>query len=295
MHTESAAQIKAITAHKKEVLLFDDGTWRYADQLKINKAPLVLPTPPWSGATLSVNRRQKPVRFKQLSAKRNSITDVEAWLQKHRFKLPTWEVPNSFRGIKGNCPARTPFSYKKSKLISAMHSASSAFLIYGIDFSSGRYLIITDPSVSKVRDVLDFRSYMLSKRYKKADRSFVTQSINWVMQDENTLYVSSGHRTYARSSRGMNAYISALRLKDYKLLWRSRPLVSNSRNFVIVGDLIITGYGFTAEPDFLFALDKHTGRVLAKKKLKTGPDFILWRDNKLYVRTYDMDYVFAIK
>ena len=81
---------------------------------------------------------------------------------------------------------------------------------------------------------------------------------------------------------------------DRVILWRSPALVSNARNFVVHGDVIVAGYGFTQEPDFLFVIDKHTGQILHKKKVKSGPEFIFEKNGMLHVRTYDRDYVFEL-
>jgi hypothetical protein len=49
----------------------------------------------------------------------------------------------------------------------------------------------------------------------------------------------------------------------------------------------VSGYGFTAEPDFLYLLDRRTGGVLDRLALPTGPEIVRKRGNKLHVRTYD--------
>lgn len=51
----------------------------------------------------------------------------------------------------------------------------------------------------------------------------------------------------------------------------------------------------TAEPDFLFVLDMTTGAIVQRVALKSGPEEIVDKDGKLYVRTYDRDYVFALR
>ena len=75
------------------------------------------------------------------------------------------------------------------------------------------------------------------------------------------LYVETAHPTYAKSSYGRNAYVSAIDVKKRKLLWRSPALVANAAHFVLLNDTIVSGYGFTAEPDYLYALDRATGKV----------------------------------
>ena len=101
--------------------------------------------------------------------------------------------------------------------------------------------------------------------------------------------------TYARSSRGMNAYITAIDTRTNRVLWRSQPLVSNSNNFEVIGNLIVSGYGFTAEPDYLYLLDKKTGDVRQRLAVKSKADYIIHKNNKIYVRAYDTDLVVNLK
>jgi hypothetical protein len=108
------------------------------------------------------------------------------------------------------------------------------------------------------------------------------------------LYVSNFHRTYARSSKGANAYLTAIDLATHRIVWRSQPLVANANNFVVVGDTIVSGYGFTAEPDYLYVVNKHTGSILQRLPVKSGPEYLVRRDDRLFVRTYDTDYLLRI-
>jgi hypothetical protein len=71
--------------------------------------------------------------------------------------------------------------------------------------------------------------------------------------------------------------------------------VSNSSNFLVLDDVIVTGYGFTREPDYLYILRKDSGAVLARIWLKTGPDCILKKNGQIYVHCYDTDYIFSIR
>jgi hypothetical protein len=42
-------------------------------------------------------------------------------------------------------------------------------------------------------------------------------------------------------------------------------------------------------------LDRATGRVLQRLPLKSAPDYILRKGDRLHVRCYDTNYVFGIK
>ncbi len=114
----------------------------------------------------------------------------------------------------------------------------------------------------------------------------------WVVGD--VLYVSHSHRGYASTTNGQNAYLSAIDMPSQTLIWRSAPLEANARTFAVVGDVIVTGYGFTDEKDYLYALDRHTGRRLDRARLETGPRFILERGGRVYVRAYDRDYEYEL-
>jgi hypothetical protein len=101
------------------------------------------------------------------------------------------------------------------------------------------------------------------------------------------LYVETAHSTYAKSSYGLNAYLNAVDLKTKKLRWRSPALVANAGNFVLLNGTIVSGYGFTDEPDYLYAIDRSTGRVKGRLLLPSSPERIARHGSVLTVETYD--------
>lgn len=125
------------------------------------------------------------------------------------------------------------------------------------------------------------------------DISSANQFINWVQVVDNTLYASIGHNGYSSEEPWSN-YMVAIDMKTKKLLWRSEPNVSNFNNFKIVDDTIICGYGFTAEPDYLYLLDRFTGDKVDEIKLDSAPSQFEVRDDVLYVATYNTAYEFKI-
>ena len=54
-------------------------------------------------------------------------------------------------------------------------------------------------------------------------------------------------------------------------------------------------YGFTREPDYLYLLDRKTGRVRDRLLLPSAPEEIIRRGNRLFVRTYDHDVVAELR
>ena len=90
-------------------------------------------------------------------------------------------------------------------------------------------------------------------------------------------------------------FMFAYDLENEKLLWRSADQTYNSMNFLVKGDVIFCGYGFTAEDDYLYQLDKNTGEVIDRLPLKKMPDLMAEKDDRLYVHTYSYDYVIGVQ
>jgi hypothetical protein len=178
---------------------------------------------------------------------------------------------NSFRGLPGQ---------------SLVITANRTFGIYGKDGSTGRYLVAYDKRGHALY-AFDFANYGWPPRIRKGEREFVWEQPLWAEERSGVLYVENAHSTYARSSYGQNAYITAIDLKTKRFLWRSAPLVANAQNFLVTRRYVVTGYGFTDEPDYLFALDRRTGQVAALVKLPNAPERITWQGTAIRVRTYD--------
>jgi hypothetical protein len=235
-----------------------------------------------------------PLRVVKVSEKRNKIIDVEEWWVGNRLAPITYEVPNPFRQITGNLPPVIPLEFRGHRVVEVIRS-NPLLAIYGEDFSDGRYLLAINPNSGNVEVAFDFSAFQWPHEFDQAEKKFVKMDTIWAHLEDGILYVEHAHSTYARSSKRYNAYISALDTRTGMLLWRSKALVSNAQNFLVKNGTIITGYGFTAEPDFLYVLNQADGRILQKVPLKSAPEFFVEKDNKLFVRTYHTDYVFRFK
>ena len=51
----------------------------------------------------------------------------------------------------------------------------------------------------------------------------------------------------------------------------------------LLDDTIVSGYGFTAEPDYLYAIDRATGKVKGRLLLPSAPQRIARHGNVLTV------------
>lgn len=164
---------------------------------------------------------------------------------------------------------------------------------YHYELTDGLFLQISDAVTGKVKAELDFSEFQYADVYKEEDFPYVDQHIFYAKAENEILYVAIAHSTYADSSPH-TGYIMAIDLNDGHVVWKSEPLMNNADSFVVAENEIICGYGFTAEEDFLHILDKQTGELVSQTPLDTKPDYIIKKDDILYVQTYNENYAFEI-
>lgn len=109
---------------------------------------------------------------------------------------------------------------------------------------------------------------------------------------DGIFYGASVTNSYATPD---TCFMFAYDLNNDKLLWRSADQSYNSMNFIVKGDIIICGYGFTEEDDYLYQINRYTGEIIDKMRLKKMPDLLVEQGNKLYVHTYSYDYVIEME
>jgi hypothetical protein len=180
-------------------------------------------------------------------------------------------------------------SFRGLPAVGRVRTANRSFLVFGRDGASGRIL------VAPGRYAFDFKNYVWPPRIPPGEREFVYEQVVWAHEAGETLYVENAHSTYASSSYGRNAYITAIDLKTKKPLWRSPALVANAGTFLVDDRYVIAGYGFTREPDYLYLLDRRTGRAVERLLLPSAPERITWRGRQIHVRTYDHDVVVSLR
>lgn len=240
------------------------------------------------------NKKIAPLKLTVKSSKTNGITDEENWIKKNKLSLNTYEVPNSYQLTTGNLPEKIDTFWGDLRITAAFYDKNYIYCTYGSDFSEGYLLNIYDYKTKERLYSLDFSNYRYSPDYIKADFDYVQQKINWAAIQDGILYVSNSHNTYAKSSKNQNAYITAIDLTDMSVIWRTDALVSNSNNFMIVDNVILCGYGFTDEKDYLYQINRNNGKILKKTSVKSAISYMAQKGNLLYVRTYNTDYVFKI-
>lgn len=233
---------------------------------------IVLPDPSWEYYCKNSDASSASViTLKELQKTQNQITDEEKW----------------FDSIGITQPDRLEFKdyYYKYRLYGETDD--------GLKWYPYLMDIIKIDSEDK-ECTLDFSNYYIPDSIMPGDEAFVEESIHWAICDEGILYVSTFHNTYAYSAPH-NGYITAFDVNNnFEVLWRSEPLTINSNNFIVSDDSIICGYGFTSEEDYIYVLDKHTGKRSASYPVKSKPKWFAIKDNMLYARCYDTDYVYDI-
>ena len=90
-----------------------------------------------------------------------------------------------------------------------------------------------------------------------------------------------------RRQRRRNGYLTGIDIAGGRVVWRSPSLVANADNFLVVRGLIVSGYGFTAERDWLYLVDPANGRVRDRVALPSMAERLSVRGDEIVVRAYD--------
>ncbi len=263
----------------------------------------LLPTPPFertfSGETLEY------ISLEEVSMDLNDVIDYEYWFIDHYFPAQTFHNGGVNESIRGDYPPLgidliIDSGREDLYIHTLIYGTQTMLMLYGVPPNRfdvvlyPRVLVSRDYSTRELNWALDFTEFALGPD-NIVDESVLFMALRWAEEVNGILYVSHAHRTYSESSGGINAFVTAIDLDDGSILWRSQPLVSNSQNFIIAGDTIITGYGFTDEPDYVYLLDRLTGEVYESYPVRTSPDYFALEGSRLYVRCYDADYIFDVQ
>jgi len=132
----------------------------------------------------------------------------------------------------------------------------------------------------------DLRSFAYPPR-SLVRQAYGPQEVVWARQLGQLLVVQTSHLGYARDSGGRNGYLTGIDIATGKVRWRSPSLVANADNFLVVRGLIVSGYGFTRERDWLYLVDPASGRVRDRVSLPSMAERLSLRGNDIVVRAYD--------
>lgn len=209
-----------------------------------------------------------PIKLDLVYEVENEITDLDVWLASNEISV-------------------SQFPYNDEKY---------SYTFTGTQFYEATGLMISELSGENQIYYIDMKDFsMLPHKTFEENDPFTNDRgyVNFAKIVENILYVSTGHKGYTENNPA-TGYITAIDLENGEVLWKSASQVSNAYNFEIVGDVIICGYGFTAEDDFLYLLNRTNGQVIEQIPLKSMAEYIVAKDSTLYVRTYNRNYEFQI-
>ncbi len=270
--------------------------------------PIPLQAPPFECTANGVSEIDVP-DLQLLESDQNIIANYETWFDALPGQWPgtTFHNGGVNDAIRGNLPPELIPSvlYAPGNTVFHLYQKvnSTDFIIAFYGSPPNNFGVILDPDILvlldkdtyKIVSVLDFLMYAYDHEETSPDETLFThQALKWAEVEDGVLYVSNAHRTYAESSNGSNGYITAIDIQTNEIVWRSQPLVSNSENFLLLENIIISGYGFTDEDDFIYILDRATGEVIASTPVASSPDYFFHQSGMVYVNCYNAELVFSL-
>ena len=109
---------------------------------------------------------------------------------------------------------------------------------------------------------------------------------------DGALYFNEACQSYSREAGGRCSSLVRLDPRAGKVAWRTRPRVL--QRLPAARPRVAAGYGFTAEPDSLFLVDRRTGRIAARAPLDSAPSYMEADGPLLTVLTSSEVYTFRV-
>jgi hypothetical protein len=114
-----------------------------------------------------------------------------------------------------------------------------------------------------------------------------------IVRDGSSVFLLLQFNGYARETGGRGNLVLAGDLCSHSVAWRSRDMVSNAPA-MLLGEYLVTGYGFTREADWLYVLDRRTGHEVQRLRLPKAPEELRLSHGRLFVKIYDGYATFAV-
>lgn len=243
--------------------------------IDLTTAPLVkAPAPPWEAfsANPAPSPPPKVPRLVKTASAASRGTDGSA-------HAGVFLAPME-RGKNARVPAEIPTQYGMEDLRALIPAGGDTrLLVYG-----GRYLAVVRGRTTE--RVLDLDTLRHPPRADPTWKEFAEQDVTYAAEQGGVLYVCNGGGSYAKEVYGKKGFVTAIEPATGKILWRSAPLVCDA-NFAFAGDVLVTGYGFTAEPDYVYLLRRADGATVGRAPLDSAPSWIDVRGSRVHVETYN--------
>ena len=227
-------------------------------------------SPPGGGQSGSVT-------LAMVSSKVNQITDEDAWWERNGLEKPA--IYLRFPAVaQGAIPDGAPKSYQGKPLMAVWSGSRRRFFVYGEQIYKARYLLAEAEGGGSIEYAFDAKSYGTAA---------------WADIVDGILYLSNTPGNLSAEG-GRGARIFAIDLESNSIRWASPENTCHGQFLVIAGS-VVCGYGFTAEPDFIYVLDRFDGSAIQAVKLETAADWLIQKEDLLYVRCYNRDEVYRIE
>jgi len=292
-----AEATKQLVAHKVEepVAGAFDGVRRFLEQqagsapaIDLSTRALVVAEPPPWDAKVPANVAPRAGTPRWIQKSRAAADPVRSLRGRDQVRegRPAFIAPAENGKLPKGARGDTPTSYGLEDLRAIIPNGSRTILIYG-----GRHVVVVDGSALVA--AVDMSAYMTPPKANPQWAEFAIEDATYAREEGGVLYVCNGGGSYAKEVFGKKGFISAIDEATGRLLWRSDPLVCNS-TFDFVDDLLVTGYGFTDEPDFVFAIRKDSGQTVAKVHVDSGPEEVSAQGRAVHVEAYAHTYDFEL-
>ncbi len=239
-----------------------------------------------------------PCTLEKISEIENGVTDAQTWAFSH---WDEWMRDPDFAKSQNGVVPTFPDADLYQEIYNKPFENRDEYFIYKYN-QTGASLNIWNIMADEYEYRIDLKAY-LSPDGRIDPDDLLAQNVRWARIVNGILFISNAHPTYAESSDYLNGYITAVNLNDTSVIWRSSPLVANGWNFELLGvwdngilreGVIISGYGFTNEDDYIYQISMASGKILDKIPVATKPDCVVYANGILYVHCYDRDYEFAV-
>ena len=288
----------------------DQGYSRAIDELEVIKrmesqakdpqvVELTISAPSWNGKVLQGEFKDKFKLREVKNVPKGSwrYDKPKEWLDENDLQLEYTNYTRNSEGVfigekKDVDLSVFPASYNGEPLQRYEFRDSFYSAFYAKKHWDYNYLMVFDIK-ENVLYKLDFTSFSKAPYTNPGDEDYVVQGVRYPNLVGNVLYIQHGHGYYANGSGKKNAYISAIDLNSGKILWTTQPLTCNS-DFIIIDNTIICGYGYSEEPDYIYLVDLATGKRRQTIKVASAADYVVRKEDKVYVLTYDKQYVYDI-
>lgn len=217
-------------------------------------------------------------RIRITANERNDVIDIDEWFAENPLAREA-TLPQGFPSTSGG----SPFMF--------VTTLGETLVAYGDRQSITRVLYHDTAGELHALDLAELDAMYTTIRHAELHRGIV--------------YLNYANPMSAEANNGDNGYVVAVDASDGSLLWRSETLRANSYNFIVLGDVLLAGYGFTDEPDYIYAINRHTGRVIEELRVPTMAEYFSLLETReldggvvvyeVAVRTYDRNLVIELR